>query len=133
VKQAFLQLREHLELVIETTADGHVAGFHEKNPEAPTMPGDSERVYASMGNYVFSTDLLLKELYADAANQNSSHDFGRDILPSLVGRTEMFAYDFQTNRIPRGSSHAGALLARCGNDGCLLRCEHGPARGFAQL
>ena len=69
-------------------------------PGDPTMPGDPERVYASMGNYIFSTNLLLRELYADAQNPDSSHDFGRDILPALVGRTEMFAYDFQTNRIP---------------------------------
>lgn len=86
--------------VIETAADGAIAGFHEKRPDAPTMPGDPERVYASMGNYIFSTPLLLKELYADAANENSSHDFGRDILPGLVGRVDMYAYDFQTNRIP---------------------------------
>ena len=64
------------------------------------MPGDPERVYASMGNYIFSTNLLLRELYADAENEDSSHDFGRDILPSLVGRADMYAYDFQTNRIP---------------------------------
>ena len=86
--------------VIETAPDGAVKAFHEKEPHAPTMPGDPDRVYASMGNYVFSTGLLLRELYADAQNPASSHDFGRDILPSLVGRTEMFAYDFQTNRIP---------------------------------
>ncbi|HLX45858.1 MAG TPA: glucose-1-phosphate adenylyltransferase [Bryobacteraceae bacterium] len=86
--------------VIETAPDGAVKAFFEKEPDAPTMPGDPERVYASMGNYVFSTGLLLRELYADAAKESSSHDFGRDILPSLVGRTEMFAYDFQTNRIP---------------------------------
>jgi glucose-1-phosphate adenylyltransferase len=53
-----------------------------------------------MGNYVFSTNLLLRELYADAQNPTSTHDFGRDILPSLVGHAPMFAYDFQTNRIP---------------------------------
>jgi glucose-1-phosphate adenylyltransferase len=64
------------------------------------MPGDSDRVLASMGNYIFSTNLLLRELYADAENENSTHDFGRDILPSLVGRAPMYAYDFQTNRIP---------------------------------
>jgi glucose-1-phosphate adenylyltransferase len=86
--------------VIETTPDGTVIGFHEKRADAPSMPGDPTRVLASMGNYIFSTDLLLDELYADAQNENSSHDFGKDILPSLVGRTEMFAYDFQTNRIP---------------------------------
>jgi glucose-1-phosphate adenylyltransferase len=86
--------------VIEASADGSVVGFHEKRADAPTMPEDTERVYASMGNYVFSTNLLLRELYADAQNPNSTHDFGRDILPSLVGRAPMFAYDFQTNRIP---------------------------------
>ena len=86
--------------VLETSSDGRLTGFHEKRSDAPTIPGDPERVYASMGNYIFSTSLLLRELYADAANEESSHDFGRDILPSLIGRAEMFAYDFQTNRIP---------------------------------
>jgi glucose-1-phosphate adenylyltransferase len=86
--------------VIETTADGQIVGFHEKNPDAPTIPGDPDRVFASMGNYIFSTDRLLHELKEDAENENSSHDFGRDILPSLVGRCEMFAYDFNQSRIP---------------------------------
>jgi glucose-1-phosphate adenylyltransferase len=86
--------------VIETEEDGSVVGFHEKKPDAPTMPGDPGRVYASMGNYIFSTKTLLDELYADAKNENTSHDFGRDILPNLIGRADMYAYDFQTNRIP---------------------------------
>jgi len=86
--------------VIETTPDGSIVGFHEKKADAPTMPDDPGRVYASMGNYVFSTDVLLRELYADGDNDNSSHDFGKDILPSLIGRTEMYAYDFNTNVIP---------------------------------
>lgn len=86
--------------VIETREDGLITGFHEKNPDAPTMPGDPSRVYASMGNYIFSTKTLLKELYEDAQNDASAHDFGRDILPKLIGRADMYAYDFQTNRIP---------------------------------
>ena len=86
--------------VIEAAPDGAVMGFHEKRADAPTMPGDQDRVFASMGNYIFSTSLLLRELQADAANKDSSHDFGRDILPSLVGRAPMYAYDFQSNRIP---------------------------------
>lgn len=86
--------------VIETAPDGHILNFHEKNPDAPTMPGDSERVYASMGNYIFSTRCLLKLLEEDAAIADSDHDFGRDILPKLAGKSEIFAYDFQTNRIP---------------------------------
>lgn len=86
--------------VIETTSEGNIIGFHEKKRDAPTMPGDPTRVYASMGNYVFSTDLLLRELYDDGANEQSSHDFGKDILPSLIGRADMYAYNFQTNVIP---------------------------------
>jgi glucose-1-phosphate adenylyltransferase len=86
--------------VIETARDGRVIGFHEKRPDAPSMPGDPTRVYASMGNYIFSTRILLRELYGDAMRDDSSHDFGRDILPSLVHRADMFAYDFAGNQIP---------------------------------
>ncbi len=86
--------------VLETREDGLIAGFHEKKPDAPTMPGDPNRVYASMGNYLFSTKLLLDELRVDGEKEHSSHDFGRDILPGLIGRADMYAYDFQTNRIP---------------------------------
>lgn len=86
--------------VIEAAPDGRIVGFHEKKADAPTIPGDPERVYASMGNYIFDADRLVEELYRDAEDEESSHDFGRDILPSLVGRAEMFAYNFQTNRIP---------------------------------
>jgi glucose-1-phosphate adenylyltransferase len=86
--------------VIETAADGRILAFHEKRADAPTLPGDPERVYASMGNYIFSTRTLLNEIYHDSANDQSSHDFGRDILPGLIGRVPMYAYDFQTNFIP---------------------------------
>ena len=93
--------------VIETAEDGRILAFHEKSPDAPTMPGDPDRVYASMGNYVFSTRTLLRLLHDDAAEADSNHDFGRDILPKLAGKAEMFAYDFQTNRIP--GEPAGAV------------------------
>jgi glucose-1-phosphate adenylyltransferase len=86
--------------VVETREDGLISGFHEKKPDAPTMPGDPNRVYASMGNYLFSTKLLLDELRVDGEKERSTHDFGRDILPGLIGRADMYAYDFQTNRIP---------------------------------
>ncbi len=85
--------------VIETQPGGRIVGFHEKNPDAPCIPGDPRQVYASMGNYVFSTRTLLRELHDDAANPESTHDFGRDILPALVQRSEVYAYDFQTNKI----------------------------------
>jgi glucose-1-phosphate adenylyltransferase len=86
--------------VIEADSNGQIRGFHEKRADAPTLPGDPERVYASMGNYAFSTRVLLKALEADADNEQSSHDFGRDILPGLIGRVPMYAYNFQTNTIP---------------------------------
>jgi glucose-1-phosphate adenylyltransferase len=53
-----------------------------------------------MGNYIFSTPALLRELHADAKDDQSGHDFGKNVLPSMVGRAPMYAYDFQTNRIP---------------------------------
>ncbi|MCU1235858.1 MAG: glucose-phosphate adenylyltransferase [Candidatus Solibacter sp.] len=86
--------------VIEANEDDRILGFHEKNPNAPTMPGDPEQVYASMGNYIFSTRTLLSLLEEDAKRPESHHDFGKDILPKLAGNGRMFAYNFQSNRIP---------------------------------
>ena len=87
--------------VIETSEDNRIAGFHEKKADAPTIPGNSDYVYASMGNYLFATRMLLKALRDDAADEESSHDFGRDILPKLVAQEQpIYAYDFQTNKIP---------------------------------
>ena len=86
--------------VIETSENGRIVKFHEKNPDAPAIPGDPKRVHASMGNYIFSTRALLRLLHDDAADSLSSHDFGRDILPRLAGNAAIYAYDFQTNHIP---------------------------------
>ena len=86
--------------VLEVDEDGRIKAFIEKDPDAPTMPGDPTKVLASMGNYIFNTDLLLEMVGADARNETSSHDFGKDILPGLIGQIDMFAYDFQTNRVP---------------------------------
>jgi glucose-1-phosphate adenylyltransferase len=86
--------------VIETAPDGQILAFHEKKADAPAIPGEADQVFASMGNYIFSTRTLLRELHRDAADEQSTHDFGRDILPRLAGRSEIFAYDFRTNQIP---------------------------------
>ena len=86
--------------VLDTNDESRIIGFHEKDPDAPRIPGNPEHVYASMGNYIFSTPALIRELHIDAENELSRHDFGKDILPGMVGRSAMFAYDFQTNRIP---------------------------------
>lgn len=87
--------------VIETDANDQIIGFHEKCVDAPTMPGDPEQVYASMGNYVFSTEQLVKALQEDAADPESSHDFGRNILPKMVAdKQKLVAYNFAKNAIP---------------------------------
>jgi glucose-1-phosphate adenylyltransferase len=86
--------------VIETSKDGRILAFHEKNPDAPTMPGDPTQVYASMGNYIFSKHTLMDLLEQDASDPSSHHDFGKDILPKLAGNAPIYAYNFQTNRIP---------------------------------
>ena len=97
--------------VIETSPDGAIVGFHEKRADAPAMPGDPGKVYASMGNYIFSTGALLRELYHNAELPDSEHDFGRNILPGMVGRCSVYAYDFQTNRIP-GEAPGAAVYWR---------------------
>jgi len=86
--------------VVETDPDGAIVGFHEKQADAPRMPGEPHRVYASMGNYLFSARTLLRALHTDSERELSTRDFGRDILPSLLKRTAVYAYDFQTNRLP---------------------------------
>jgi glucose-1-phosphate adenylyltransferase len=86
--------------VLETTSSGRIVGFHEKKADAPTMPDDPRRVYASMGNYVFSTDMLLRMVEEDQKDEKSSHDFGKDILPKMVHHAEIFAYNFLSNQIP---------------------------------
>jgi glucose-1-phosphate adenylyltransferase len=86
--------------VIEVDTSNRIIGFHEKSKNPPEMPGRPGYCLASMGNYIFSTDLLVEVLDKDGRNPASAHDFGRDILPSLVGVEPMYVYDFQTNRIP---------------------------------
>jgi glucose-1-phosphate adenylyltransferase len=86
--------------VIEANEDGRILAFHEKKANAPTMPGDSTHVYASMGNYIFSKRTLVDLLEADANDPASHHDFGKDILPKLAGNVPIYAYNFRTNRIP---------------------------------
>jgi glucose-1-phosphate adenylyltransferase len=65
------------------------------------MPGRPGMCLASMGNYIFETGALLEVIEADAADETSSHDFGRDIIPRMVqGGRRAYVYDFQTNRVP---------------------------------
>jgi dTDP-glucose pyrophosphorylase len=80
--------------VIVADADGRIREFQEK-PENPNpMPGDPRRVYASMGNYLFTTEVLVRSLIK--ANKEGYHDFGKHVLPILKDTHRVFAYDFAT-------------------------------------
>jgi glucose-1-phosphate adenylyltransferase len=73
--------------------------FEEKVPMPTPIPNSPDQALVSMGNYIFDTDILLEALGQDAHDSESSHDFGRDILPKLCARRRMYAYDFRSNRI----------------------------------
>jgi glucose-1-phosphate adenylyltransferase len=80
--------------VLTADAQDKVISFHEKPAEPETIPGDSERSLASMGVYVFSIELLVRMLEEDAVNEQSSHDFGADIIPQMIGDKNVYAYYF---------------------------------------
>ena len=86
--------------ILDVGPDGAVRNFVEKPKNPPPMPGDPTRCLASMGNYIFNTETLVREVVNDAKNESSAHDFGKSILASLNKRAKVFAYDFQTNMVP---------------------------------
>jgi len=82
--------------VVEVDAMGRVKGFQEKPAKPKTIPGDPEKVYASLGIYVFSHNVLVKQLHEDARRNSSSHDFGKDIIPELLSKNlKVAAYNFK--------------------------------------
>lgn len=79
---------------VDANDAGEIVGFVEKPSNPPAVPGREDKSYASMGIYVFDIDVLLETLEHDAADEGSSHDFGHDIVPSLVGRRKLYAHPF---------------------------------------
>ena len=72
-----------------------VTGFTEKPAEPSPMPDDPTMCLASMGNYVFNRDFLFEQLAKDADSPQSEHDFGKDIIPSIIDTYRVFAYAFR--------------------------------------
>jgi glucose-1-phosphate adenylyltransferase len=72
--------------VVDADAKNRITGFVEKPARPPAMPGRPDRAYASMGIYAFDAEFLYEELARDAADPASSHDFGKDVIPSIVAR-----------------------------------------------
>jgi glucose-1-phosphate adenylyltransferase len=80
--------------VLKVDAQGAVEDFLEKPAEPPGMPGEPDYSLASMGVYVFRARTLVEEVIKDAKRKAGKHDFGADIIPQLVGRKKVFAYNF---------------------------------------
>lgn len=85
--------------IIEVDRDGRMIGFEEKpeNPkEIPDRPG---WCLASMGNYIFNSRFLVRELMSNSQRGETSHDFGKDIIPAIYNDFPVYVYDFATNYI----------------------------------
>lgn len=84
--------------IVETDDQLRVRDFQEKPETARGMPGRPTHALASMGNYIFNADVLVKEL--ERAHESGESDFGKHILPRMVKSHKLMAYDFTTNVVP---------------------------------
>lgn len=80
-------------------AGWRIKKFEEKVSRPTAIPGRPDQALVSMGNYVFDPRVLLEELNEDAMDEDSSHDFGRNILPKICAHRRLYAYDFRRNKI----------------------------------
>lgn len=84
--------------VLGVDRHARIVEFQEKPARPQPMPDDTAGAYVSMGNYLFTREVLVEALLADAP-RDSEHDFGRSIIPELVPSRRVFAYDFQQNEV----------------------------------
>ncbi|MDO8663210.1 MAG: glucose-1-phosphate adenylyltransferase [Candidatus Omnitrophota bacterium] len=81
--------------VVEVDKSNRVSGFQEKPKSPKTIPGSPDKIYASMGIYVFKHPVIEEELHEDAKKIGSSHDFGKDIIPQMLKKgLKVVAYNF---------------------------------------
>ncbi len=88
--------------IIEVDENWRLTNFIEKPTTKPkTIPGNNKMCLASMGNYIFTTDQLVSALNEDSINNNSSNDFGKNIIPQMLKENKnIFVYDFSKNEVP---------------------------------
>ena len=98
--------------VIDAAADNKIKEFLEKPVDPPGLPDDPEASFASMGNYIFTSDALVDALNSRRGERDSRHDMGGDIIPSFVNRGEAQVYDFTANAVPGIHRPGPGLLAR---------------------
>jgi glucose-1-phosphate adenylyltransferase len=80
--------------VIEVDKDWRIVGFEEKPAAPKESPHHKSHCNASMGIYIFNTHLMIPILLADSEDPKSSHDFGKDILPRIISKHRVFAFNF---------------------------------------
>jgi glucose-1-phosphate adenylyltransferase len=85
---------------IASDETGRITEFLEKPSDPPSVPDDPDVTFASMGNYVFTTEALLAALRADSEDGESEHDMGGDIIPRMVRGGDAAVYDFAENEVP---------------------------------
>jgi glucose-1-phosphate adenylyltransferase len=83
--------------VMHVDNQDRIIAFLEKPKEPPPMPGRTDVALCSMGIYVFDTKFLIEQLQRDAADPNSSHDFGKDIIPLIVSQGKAIAHHFKNS------------------------------------
>ena len=88
--------------VMHVDETDRILGFLEKPADPPAMPGRPDMALASMGIYVFDSDFLFDRVREDAADPNSSHDFGKDLIPALVRDGTAFAHHFSRSGLRTG-------------------------------
>ena len=86
--------------VIEPGVGTSIASFREKPTDPVGLADAPDQVFASMGNYIFTADVLLEALHEDARDDRSSHDMGGNLIPKLVAGGSAHVYDFAHNQIP---------------------------------
>ena len=86
--------------IIEKGEDTKIQRFREKPTDPTPLEDDPSMVLASMGNYVFRTDVLMDLVHEDSLRDDSKHDVGGDLIPALVGKGEAHVYDFTKNEVP---------------------------------
>jgi glucose-1-phosphate adenylyltransferase len=83
--------------IFETDAAGRVLSFDEKPPQGKELPGEPGWCLGSMGIYLFETEALVRHLKEDAARgSESSHDFGRDVIPRMIADSDVYAHHFRS-------------------------------------
>lgn len=81
--------------VMTVDSEDKIMRFDEKPSKPTPVPGSENLCLASMGNYIFDTEFLLELLEKDALKENSDHDFGKDIIPSIVDQDDIYAFRFR--------------------------------------